>query len=255
MPEEIDSMSEAPPLEELTWTPQMVARYWDFEKKSHADFFTFQVGRVLVRHFWNILSASKKIVDYGAGPGFLIEELMHENLQCAAIEFAPEAVALVQAKFQADPNFLGAHSVGELRELQGKFDVALLTEVVEHLYDADLDLCLSCIRDLVAPGGLLILTTPNDEDRSKSMIMSPETGRLFHRWQHVRSWTPQTLQDMLQARGFSPVEIGTTDFSASLYAYRRNRSLPVRMARAAAKRAALMLGRKPPHLFAVARRN
>ena len=85
------------------------------------------------------------------------------------------------------------------------------------------------------------------------MLMSPESGRLFHRWQHVRSWTPLTLQDMLQQRGFSPVEIGTADFSASPYAHRRDRSLPVRMVRAAAKRAALMLGRKPPHLFAVAR--
>ncbi len=50
-PEEIDAMSEAPPLEELTWTPQMIARFWDYEKKSHEEFFTYQVGRVLVRHF------------------------------------------------------------------------------------------------------------------------------------------------------------------------------------------------------------
>jgi 2-polyprenyl-3-methyl-5-hydroxy-6-metoxy-1,4-benzoquinol methylase len=248
-------MSQAPPIEELTWTPQMIARFWDYEKKSQEEFFTYQVGRVLVRHFRGFLSESKKIIDYGAGPGFLIEELLHENRQCAAIEFAPDAVRLVQSKFQGNPKFLGAHLVGDLQGLNGQFDVAFLTEVVEHLYDADLDLCLSCIRDLLVPGGLLILTTPNDEDRTKSMLMSPETGRVFHRWQHVRSWTSLTLKDLLLTRGFSPVEIGTTDFVASPHALRRNRSLLMRVAHATAKRAALILGRKPPHLFAVARRN
>ena len=233
----------------------MIARYWDYEKKSREEFFTYQVGRVLVKHFKGYLSKSKKIVDYGAGPGFLIEELLHENRRCAAIEFAPDAVRLVQSKFQGNSNFLGARLVGNLQDWSGQFDVAFLTEVVEHLYDADLDLCISSVRDLLAPGGILIVTTPNDEDRTKSMIMSPESGRLFHRWQHVRSWTPLTVKDMLQRRGFLPIKIGATDFGASPYALRRNRSLAMRLVRAAAKQTAFILGRKPPNLFAVARRN
>ena len=255
MLEEIDAMLQAPPIEELTWTPQMIARFWNYESRFQENFFTYQVGRALVRHFGSFLNKPKKIIDYGAGAGFLIEELLHKNRQCAAIEFAPDAVRLVQSKFQGNPKFLGAHLVGNLQELNGQFDVAFLTEVVEHLYDADLDRCLSCIRDLLVPGGLLILTTPNDEDRSKSMIMNPETGRIFHRWQHLRSWTPLTLKDMLQTRGFSPIEIGSTDFGASIHAMRRSHPLPIRIARATAKRAMLFLGQKPPHLFAVAKRN
>jgi 2-polyprenyl-3-methyl-5-hydroxy-6-metoxy-1,4-benzoquinol methylase len=248
-------MTEKLSIEELTWTPQMIARYWDFESRFQENFFTYQVGRVLVRHFRGFLNKPKKIIDYGAGAGFLIEELLHENRQCAAIEFAPDAVRLVQSKFQGNPKFLGARLVGNLQEWNGQFDVAFLTEVVEHLYDADLHRCLSCIHDLLAPGGLLILTTPNDEDRSKSMLLNPETGRVFHRWQHVRSWTPLSLQDLLQTRSFSPVEIGTTDFGASIHAMRRSHLLPMRLARAAVKRFLLLLGRKPPHLYAVAKRN
>ena len=233
----------------------MIARYWDFESRFQKNFFTYHVGRVLVKHFRRFLSKPKKIIDYGAGAGILIEELLHENRQCAAIEFAPDAVRLIESKFQGNPNFLGVRLIGNLQEWNGQFDVALLTEVVEHLYDTDLDRCLSCIRDLLVPGGMLILTTPNDEDRTKSMLMSPETGRVFHRWQHVRSWTPLTLRDSLQTRGFSPVEIGTTDFGASMYAMRRSYPLPMRIARATAKRAMSFLGQKPPHLFAVAKRN
>ena len=255
MPEEIDVMSEAPPPEELTWTPRMIARYWDYESRFPENFFTYQVDRALVRHFRGYLNGTKKIVDYGAGAGFLIEELLHENRQCAAIEFAPDAERLIEAKFQGNPHFFGVCLIDDLQGWNGQFDIAFLTEVVEHLYDADLDRCLSCIRDLLVPGGLLILTTPNDEDRSKSMIMNPETGRVFHRWQHLRSWTLLTLQDMLQTRGFSPIEIGSTDFGASIHAMRRSHPLPIRIARAMAKQAMLFLGQKPPHLFAVAKRN
>ena len=120
--EEVEAMSKYSPSEELIWTPPMIARFWDYEKKSREEFFTYQVGRVLVRHFRGFLSKSKKIVDYGAGPGFLIEELLHENRRCAAVEFSPDAVKLVQSKFQDNSNFLGAHLVGSLQEWNGQFD-------------------------------------------------------------------------------------------------------------------------------------
>ena len=132
-------MSEKPPLEELTWTPPMIARFWDHESRFQENFFTYQVGRALVRHFKGFLNGNKKIIDYGAGAGFLTDELLHENRQCAAVEFAPHAVKLIELKFQSYPTFLGVRSIGDLQEWNGKFDVAFLTEVVEHLYD-----CQSC---------------------------------------------------------------------------------------------------------------
>ena len=67
--EEIDAMSDAPPLEELTWTPQMVARYWDYENRFQENFFTYHVGRVLVKHFRRFLNKPKRLIDYGAGAG------------------------------------------------------------------------------------------------------------------------------------------------------------------------------------------
>ena len=176
MLEEIHAMPKAAPIEEITWTPQMIARYWDYESRFQENFFTYNVGRVLVKHFRRSLNKPKKIIDYGAGAGVLIEELLHENRQCAAIEFAPGAAKSIKSKFQGNPNFLGVRLVGELQEWHGQFDVAFLTEVVEHLYDADLDRCLSCIRDLLVPGGMLILTTPNDEDRTKSMLIESGNG-------------------------------------------------------------------------------
>ena len=62
-----------------------------------------------------------------------------------------------------------------------------------------------CLRAL-APGGRLFVTTPNGEDLDVERTICPECGCTFHRWQHVRSWTAQSLASRLSAVGFGPVE-------------------------------------------------
>jgi hypothetical protein len=47
MSDAIIAMSKEPPIEELTWTPQMIARFWDYENRFQENFFTYQVGRAL----------------------------------------------------------------------------------------------------------------------------------------------------------------------------------------------------------------
>ena len=70
--EEIEAMSQTPPLEEFELDPcKMIARYWDYESRFQENFFTYQVGRALVKHFKRFLNGTKKIIDYGAGAGFL----------------------------------------------------------------------------------------------------------------------------------------------------------------------------------------
>ena len=128
-------------------------------------------------------------------------------------------------------------------------------EVVEHLYDDDLHICLQNIRRLLVPGGLLIVTTPNSEDMSLSMIPSPESGQLFHRWQHVRVWTKETLVQSLAGQGYAMVEAGVTDFAFSPTAHRRTYGLLLRVLRALAKRGLAFLrpSARLPHLYVVAR--
>lgn len=236
-------------LREVVWTPEMIARFWGHMGTQHEDYFTFQVGRSLIRHFRKHLKPSARILDYGAGPGFLIDDLLRHGYSCGAVEISDDAVTQLNRRFASHPKFLGAHTVEEAA--RGQFDAIFLIEVIEHLYDDALAVCVANARQFLAPGGVLILTTPNDEDRGKSMIVSPETGRLFHRMQHVRSWTADTLSAKLRTHDLLPVEIGVTDFGAAVTALQRTHGLSFRLARSAAKR---LLGwsRKPPHLYAVA---
>ena len=244
-------------LQELIWTPAMIARFWDFEDTRPQNSFSFSLGAAVVRHVRHYLQRTFRIVDYGAGPGFLVEDLLAGGYQCAAVEFTPEAVRRLTEKISANPNFFGVFHVGETATLEGRIDVVFLVEVVEHLYDPAFSACLASIRSLLSRGGLLIITTPNDEDRSEDFIMSPESGKIFHRWQHVRSWTATSLEEKVCAHGFECVEKGATDFSVSLYTKRRTLSAPVRLVRSVVKwlLQCAQPSLKPPHLYVVARKN
>jgi 2-polyprenyl-3-methyl-5-hydroxy-6-metoxy-1,4-benzoquinol methylase len=234
----------------------MVARFWQWQAQFPEEYFSFRLGTVVVRRFRRYLAPARRIVDYGAGSGALTEDLLAAGYSAGAIELEPADATRLRDKFAGQPKFLGAWTIDEVAAQTRQFDVAFLIEVVEHLYEPELDRCLATVRHLLAPDGIAIFTTPNDEDRSKDLIMSPETGLLFHRYQHVRSWTETSLAAAVRQRGFEPVEIGTTDFGASVHAFRRTEPLAIRVLRSLKRRATRLAGGggNPPHLYLVARK-
>ena len=159
---------------------------------QHA-YFSAQVSRVLVRYFAADLAGRHEILDYGAGRGDLIEDLLNAGFRTAGLDLSPGNVAGVAARFGSHQTFSGAYHVDEIERLTGRFDAAFLCEVVEHLYEPQFMECLARIKRLLKIGGVLIVTTPNDEDLAKNSILSPESGKLFHRWQHVRSFSVDGL--------------------------------------------------------------
>lgn len=50
-----------------------------------------------------------------------------------------------------------------------------------------------------------MITTPNDENLDISKTCCPECGCIFHKTQHVRSWTPENLDNFMSSRGFNTI--------------------------------------------------
>ena len=92
------------------------------------------------------------------------------------------------------------------------FDAVLLLEVVEHLTDEHLNGRLNEVFRLLKPGGVVVITTPNDEDLSVAAKHCPECGAIFHEWQHVRSWNATTLAGHMGGFGFVSQFASPTDF-------------------------------------------
>lgn len=68
---------------------------------------------------------------------------------------------------------------------------------------------------LIAPGGFIAITTPNNEDLNESTLLCPDCGCVFHRWQHVRSWTPKSLLSAMENNAFNTLHCSPISWGRS----------------------------------------
>ena len=227
----------------LDWTDERIRNFWDNASRHSELYFTYQFGDVMARRLKRFLKNKKTVLDYGCGTGFIIPHMLRLGMQTSGLDFSKKSVDYVNEVYRSSRNFYGAWLPNELLEQNKRFDGIVLFEVVEHLSEEHLTQTFENIKKLLAKDGVVIITTPHDEDLSASEIFCPGCEKVFHRWQHVRSWTPASLATKLEQHGFKIIESFVTDFSAS---FRH----PVSFAKHIVKK---MLGRKLPHLVCVAK--
>jgi len=197
-------------MQRLQWTPELSGRFWDdlagsqfLEKMSFANL----SGYYLLEFIRPYLQPKGSHLDFGAGDGFLVGILLREGFATAAFEPSARAAHLTD-DFGQHPFYLG--TLG--RDSAGQFDVVILSEVIEHLFDEDIPLVLNAIHRFLRPGGTLIVTTPNNENREASSVYCPTCRHIFHPWQHVRSFTADTLTAVLGDFGFERQVVHQMDF-------------------------------------------
>lgn len=204
----------------IEWTDEKVSRLWDFYQKTppySESYFSKVFGKIILKKSGLPQKENISILDFGCGPGFLWEHIRSSVAAWSytGLDFSLESVENVNHKGHGDPRFKGAFHVTSLPSTlpSGNFDVVTLVEVVEHLKDDYLQSTLSEVSRVLKKGGVLLITTPNQEDLSKSTKFCPDCGAIFHEWQHVRSWSPSTLCNKLEQFGFRARRIKTLDFA------------------------------------------
>ena len=211
----------------MTFTPHPIAwdrdtsqRFWDqyVSTRGTERFFSRQVGDAIIRHMRRHgVPLSGRVLDFGCGPGFLLEKLAARGVTCEGLDFSPDSVTAAIERTKAHAACTGVHAVSALPSAlaDASFDVALNIETIEHLLDEDLSPTFVEIHRLLKPGGTVVVTTPNDEDLAAASIMCPECGCEFHRMQHVRKWTRESLAAFMEAHGFRTQRVDTTTFSGT----------------------------------------
>ncbi len=203
--------------EMLEWTDENVEKFWNYQSNFKEEYFSYQVGDKVINYLSGYLKGKKNLLDFGCGVGFLVENILNLNLNIDiyGLDSSGESIKKVNEKFQSNQKFKGAYTMRHFKDSPLKFDCIIATEVVEHLDDIKLNSVMNFIKTLLSEDGIVILTTPNDEDLSKSMVYCPESNRVFHKRQHVRSWSEDTLKNFLLGY-FSEVNILTTNFSQTM---------------------------------------
>jgi 2-polyprenyl-3-methyl-5-hydroxy-6-metoxy-1,4-benzoquinol methylase len=234
----------------MEWTPERIKRFWDWQSQFPEQYFTIQFGRHIASHFRPLLN-DRSVLDLGCGTGGLLPHLCETARTVIGADLSEASVATSNARCHGIAGFGGAFTIEALDKAGNRFDTILSIEVIEHLDDAALESLLATARSLLAPQGQFIVTTPNDEDLTKSYIYSPATNEVLHRWQHMRSWDEKSLPARLKAAGFSIKQTYTLDFSME------GNSRDARMRRLMQSINRLR-GRpiaKPPHLVCVVSRD
>jgi 2-polyprenyl-3-methyl-5-hydroxy-6-metoxy-1,4-benzoquinol methylase len=191
----------------LEWTEENLQRFWDYESQFPRRYFTYQVGEVLVKIILKYCKTAKIALDYGSGRGHLIKPLIKQGLKVSALEFSDRSISMLKKDYGGTADFEGVYSLSEIEKLNKKYDIIILSEIFEHLQDKELEETMENVKKLLSNDGLVVITTPNEERLDESMVCCPECQKVFHRWQHVRSWNKTSLKKYLNSYNFDVVDI------------------------------------------------
>ena len=117
--------------------------------------------------------AGKTALDVGCGAGLLAEPLARLGAKVTAIDAAPELIEAAKAHAAGAGLGIDYRAIG-VEALDGQFDLVTSMEVIEHV--ADPQEFVQALSKRLAPGGLLILSTPNRTAWSKLLTITLAEG-------------------------------------------------------------------------------
>ena len=155
----------------------------------------------------------KSSLDVGCGAGLLAEPLARLGATVTAVDAAAELIAVAREHAAAQGLAIDYRHAA-VEDLEGQFDLVTSMEVIEHV--ADPSAFLRSLAARLAPGGLLILSTPNRTARSRLLMITLAEGigqipRGTH--DHGKFITPDEIKAMLAAAGLAVIDCEGIGFS------------------------------------------
>jgi len=163
------------------------------------------------------LKKSGNLLDIGCGLGYFAAAAKREGFAAYGIEGSEWAIAYIRRQF-AIAAYLGPLEKCELPQIS--FDVCTMWQVIEHV-DEPLML-LKKVRELLSPGGYLVIETRNYRGIDARML-----GERWNGWSlpyHLWHFDPGSLRRMVNRSGFTVVEI---KLNYSAYVKNKIRKVPV----------------------------
>jgi ubiquinone/menaquinone biosynthesis C-methylase UbiE len=137
----------------------------------------------------------RSILDFGSGSGEMISALS-EHFEVDGLE--PEERARLSCHKQ---NMRVHASTEELRSKEKRFDLVTLFHVVEHFYKPDTE--LAGIYELLKPGGLLLIETPNSQDALLTKYNSLPFANFTYWTHHPMLHSNKSLESLVTRSQFN----------------------------------------------------
>jgi SAM-dependent methyltransferase len=186
-------------------TEEILNEFYSSSERSHASdtLYRYDDYQSQLNFFENVLKLvpEMKILDFGCAEGDLLNKI-HENLH---VPFSNLYGYDVFPNKKAE--YHHADTLASISTL--KFDVIILSHVLEHLLSFDL---LSVIRRFLSPTGKLFVESPNAGGYAALPRRTP--GYYFDRL-HINHFTINSLVALLKKESFTPLHISDSSFPYS----------------------------------------
>jgi SAM-dependent methyltransferase len=156
------------------------------------------------------LPAEKRgaLLDVGCGDGSFLKHMRALGWQISGVERDEVARDSARAQLEVDTIYPDLEAAGASRP-EG-FDVITLSHVIEHLLDP-IDTLIAC-REVMKPGGSLVIATPNFKSRAHRHF-----GRNWLHLdppRHIQLYDPDTLDALVRRAGFEIESVDTPSSSS-----------------------------------------
>jgi 2-polyprenyl-3-methyl-5-hydroxy-6-metoxy-1,4-benzoquinol methylase len=137
----------------------------------------------------------RRVLDVGCGYPIKLNDVI---VPLAERVVALDQPSVVERFGRSFPRIAFAAADLERPSIQGKFDLIICSDVVEHLIDPQP--CVDFIRDSLSPDGYAVISTPErDLLRGADATASPKR-------EHVREWNQEELANWLKSSGFIVID-------------------------------------------------
>ena len=155
----------------------------------------------------------KTALDVGCGAGLLAEPLARMGARVTAIDAAPELIEVAKTHAAGQGLEIDYRHLA-VENLDGRFDLVTSMEVIEHV--AEPQAFIKSLASRLAPGGLLVMSTPNRTAKSRLLMITVAEGigqipKGTH--DHAKFITPDELKAMMAVARLSVIDCEGIAFS------------------------------------------
>jgi 2-polyprenyl-3-methyl-5-hydroxy-6-metoxy-1,4-benzoquinol methylase len=149
--------------------------------------------------------SGKRVLEIGSGPGRFLHACREGGAAVTGIDISPQSLRLAKQFYGLELLPLALEdAVAQGALAGGQFDLIFAFELIEHVRHPGA--LTAQIHELLAPGGLLVLSTPN----FGLFELMRDSAPPVRTWQeHLHFFEVATLADLLGRHHFEVLELGT----------------------------------------------
>ncbi|PIY00475.1 hypothetical protein COZ22_00145, partial [bacterium (Candidatus Howlettbacteria) CG_4_10_14_3_um_filter_37_10] len=161
---------------------------WEFHQTENIA--VFEVGHPRQDMLYKQALSLRKdgnVLEIGFGDGYLLNKLA-KNYHCYGADISQGNLK----RLSKSCKYINTSLIdidGKIPFKDNMFDFFIASEVLEHMNNRELMVCIKEMLRVLKPDGYAILTVPADENLKNNECFCPNCKNIFHRWGHEQTWS------------------------------------------------------------------